>query len=187
MSRVFYHSDWHFNHTFVAGTRGFATSEEHDERLIESINSVVTKRDHLWVLGDLAMGSLTEALKKVQRVNGVKHLVYGNHDGGHPMHRGSHAKMRRYLEAFESVHLHEEHRLGGRKVLLSHFPYDGDHTDQDRHSQWRLRDEGGWLIHGHVHSAWALNGRQINVGVDWNSKPLQGGEIEEIITAMEAE
>ncbi|WNN93686.1 phosphoesterase [Arthrobacter phage CallinAllBarbz] len=167
MSAAYFHADWHLNHTFVAGTRGFASSEEHDEWLIDQINSRVTKRDHLWVLGDVFMGSITAGLAKVSRINGVKHLVLGNHDGAHPMHRRGRANLRRYLEVFDTVQLHAETRLpGGRKVMLSHFPYEGDHTGEDRHGQWRLRDEGAFLIHGHVHDEWFQRGRQINVGVD---------------------
>ena len=183
MSRVFYHSDWHFNHTFVAGTRGYATSQEHDDALIERINSVVTKRDHVWVLGDVFMGSITEGLKQCARVNGVKHLVLGNHDAAHPLHRGSHAKQRRLLEVFESVSLAEQHIIDGERVMLSHFPYRGDHFPGDRFEDWRLRDEGKWLICGHVHREWYQSGRQINVGVDWHREPVVQSEVASIIWA----
>lgn len=172
MSNIYYHSDWHFNHTFVAGTRGFDTAEAHDEWLIENINKTITKRDHLWVLGDVFMGSVTEGLKQVARLNGVKHLVLGNHDAAHPMHKGSHSKQRRFLEVFESVHLHEQHKIAGQAVNLSHFPYTGDHKAEDRYTQWRLRDEGLPLIHGHVHAEWMTRGRQHNVGVDHASTPI---------------
>lgn len=187
MSRRFFHADWHFNHKMVAGLRGFATPDEHDDWLIGNINSVVKKKDHLWVLGDVFMGNIAAGLEKVGRVNGIKHLVLGNHDNPHPIMGKGAASMRRHMEVFESIHLHEQVRLDGRRVMLSHFPYEGDHMSEDRHQQWRLRDEGRWLIHGHVHGEWALHGRQINAGVDWNTKPLQDGEVAEIIKAMESE
>ncbi|UJQ87174.1 phosphoesterase [Arthrobacter phage BaileyBlu] len=167
MSTSYFHSDWHLNHDFVAGTRGFDSAEEHDEWLIDQINSRVTKRDHLWVLGDVFMGSVSAGLDKVSRIQGVKHLVLGNHDAAHPMHRRGRNHLRRFLDVFDSVQLHAETRLpGGRKVMLSHFPYEGDHTSEDRYAQWRLRDEGAFLVHGHVHDEWFQRGRQINVGVD---------------------
>ncbi|QOP65093.1 phosphoesterase [Arthrobacter phage Adumb2043] len=188
MSKVFFHSDWHFNHAFVAETRGYSSAARHDEALIEQINSRVTKRDHLYVLGDVFMGSVSAGLEKVKRVNGIKHLVLGNHDPGHPMHRKSIPHTRRFLDVFESVSLHEQIRLpGGRKVLLSHFPYEGDHTDrEDRYMQWRLRDEGDWLIHGHVHDAWRFNDRQINVGVDFWPYPIDAETMAALIDEMEA-
>lgn len=183
MSVVYYHSDWHFNHEFVAGTRGYASSEDHDNAVIDAVNTRLTKRDHVWVLGDVFMGSVTEGLKQVARINAVKHLVLGNHDAAHPMHNGSHNKLRRFLEVFESVSLHEQHKIAGQKVMLSHFPYAGDHYDADRYEQWRLRDEGLWLINGHVHHAWSREGKQINVGVDTSLAPYSQAELANVIEA----
>ncbi|WNO26053.1 metallophosphoesterase [Arthrobacter phage Wildwest] len=187
MSRVFFHADWHFNHAFVAETRGYASAEEHDEALVARINSVVTKRDHIYVLGDLFMGSVTRGLEQIKRVNGVKHLVLGNHDPGHPMHRKSIPHTRRFLDVFESVSLHEQVKLpGGRKVLLSHFPYEGDHSEKDRYTQWRLPDEGEWLIHGHVHEQWFVKDRQVNVGVDQLTYPVEATTLAALLDEMTA-
>ena len=183
MSNIYYHSDWHLNHGYVAETRGFKTSAEHDEWLIDNINSVVRKRDHIWMLGDLHMGHLGAALESVKKINGVKHLVLGNHDSGHPMHARSHSTQKRYLEAFDSVTLHEQHQFAGFKVMLSHFPYSGDHKDIDRYTEWRLRDRGAYLLHGHVHKEWDTQGRQFNMGVDIHHKPVSRIEIAEMIAA----
>jgi calcineurin-like phosphoesterase family protein len=46
------------------------------------------------------------------------------------------------------------------------YPLHGDHTGETRYTQYRLRDDGLWLAHGHVHTEWAKRGRQVNVGVD---------------------
>lgn len=184
MSRVFYTADTHFNHAFVAGLRGYSDQIAHDDDLIARFNSCVTKRDHLWILGDLGMGSLGLVLMQARRLNGIKHLVLGNHDPGHPMHRGSSAKLRRYLEVFESVHLAEQHILDGIPVLLSHYPYRDDHTEIVRDRQWRLRDEGGWLLHGHVHAEFKSAERQLNVGVDWARTPWTGAEVVEHIRGL---
>lgn len=166
MGTIFYTADTHFEHAFVAGTRGFDTAEEHDEALITRINERTTKRDQLWILGDLGMGSLTKVLAHASKLHAELHLVLGNHDPGHPLHKGSHTKLKRYYEVFESVSLHEQHKVGGRDVLLSHFPFHGDHFPNDRHEAWRLRDTGLPLLHGHVHAEFVINGNQINVGVD---------------------
>lgn len=165
---VFYTSDTHFNHPFVATTRGFETAEEHDEIMIERLNWMVKPHDQLWILGDLFMGSMTLGLEKVARLNGTKHLILGNHDAGHPMHKRSHVQLRRYMDVFESVQLHDMHKFGDRRVMVSHYPYRGDHKPDDRDLQWRLRDEGLPILHGHVHAEWAVRGNQINVGVDRN-------------------
>lgn len=181
MSSIYYHSDWHFNHDFVAKTRNFESAEEHDEVLIENINKTVRKRDQLWVLGDLHMGSLTAALEKIKRVNGAKHLVLGNHDAGHPMHARSHTYLKRYMEVFDSVSVHEQHAFAGHKIMLSHLPYYGDHFNADRFDDWRLRDYGRWLICGHVHQEWAIKDKQINVGVDWYPQPVSRNALASVI------
>ena len=82
---------------------------------------------------------------------------------------------------------------------LSHFPYTGDHTETDRHTEYRLRDRNLPLLHGHTHSPNRLSrGRprglgipgvipwdgplQIHVGVDaWNMTPVNLTEIEHLI------
>lgn len=181
MSNIFYTSDLHFNHEFVARDRRCATAEEHDEALIERFNRVLTKRSQLWILGDVFMGSISVGLPQVDRLLGTKHLVLGNHDAAHPMHKKSHTQLKRFYASFESVHLHEQHLIAGHPVLLSHFPYTGDHTGVDRSPQWRLRDEGKWLLHGHVHKQWGINGRQLNVGVDVNHGPVPREHIEDHI------
>jgi calcineurin-like phosphoesterase family protein len=63
--------------------------------------------------------------------------------------------------------------------MLSHFPYKGDHKPGDRYPEWRLRDEGLPLLHGHVHSAFLISGRQYNVGVDFGNTPLAREYIED--------
>lgn len=179
MSNVFYTSDLHLNHPYVAGIRGHETTIEHDELLIDRFNERLDKNSHLWILGDVFMGSITNGLPMVDRLKGKKHLVLGNHDAAHPMHKKSHTQLRRFYDSFESVHLHEQHNIAGLEILLSHFPYEGDHSEEDRGSQWRLRDEGKWLLHGHVHREWHIRGRQLNMGVDWNYFPVPREDVED--------
>ena len=48
--------------------------------------------------------------------------------------------------------------------LVCHFPYadDGD----DRYPEYRPKDEGLPLLHGHVHSRWQQRGNMLNVSMD---------------------
>ena len=75
-------SDLHIDHKkilkFAGEYRGGSTVEEHNEWLVEQWNSVVTKRDVTWVLGDVAF--TVEGMKYLDRMNGKKVLVLGNHD-----------------------------------------------------------------------------------------------------------
>ena len=98
-----------------------------------------------------------------------------------PGHRDSRKHQRRWLEVFESVQAFAKIRLDGTTVLLSHMPYlgAGDHTLEERHTQFRLHDEGGWLIHGHTHQPERHDGkRSAHAGMDaWGLRPASEGEI----------
>ena len=92
----------------------------------------------------------------------------------HPMYRDSHKRMAMYFPTFASVQLHARKSIGGTRVLLSHFPYQGggDHTAEDRFNQWRLPDLGVPLIHGHTHSDILLSKTPkgtIQVNVAWEA------------------
>lgn len=169
---VWFTSDLHFGHRFVAGLRGFEDPADHDERLMAEWQERVSKDDQVWVLGDLAVSSPVRALDLIQSLPGRKHLIAGNHDGCHPMHRDSHKWQPKYLTAFESVQAFARRRIDGEEILLSHFPYAKDRNEA-RYMQYRLRNEGAWLLHGHTHGSERLEGREIHVGVDaWDFAPV---------------
>jgi calcineurin-like phosphoesterase family protein len=183
---VFFTSDTHFQHRFVAGLRGFATPEEHDEAVIANWNDAITAGDTVWHLGDVGMGRAF--LPLIGRLNGTIHLITGNHDAVWPGHRAAHKHQREWLGFFASVQPFARKRIAGYHVLLSHFPYEGDSGPEDRHSQYRLRNEGMWLLHGHVHSTQVLTPgtRQIHVGLDaWGLRPAPLNEVERLITWQE--
>jgi len=200
MGGAWFTSDTHFNHAMVAGLRGFASAEEHNEAVIVNWNAAVSRDDIVWHLGDVGMRK--PFLPLIKRLNGTIHLVAGNHDAVWPGHRDAFRHQREWLEVFASVQPFARRRLGGHHVLLSHFPYAGDHTEQDRHLQYRLRDEGAWLLHGHTHGkermtftecpfvpfrgepAW--RGRQVHVGLDaWDLRPAAAHEVEALICERE--
>jgi calcineurin-like phosphoesterase family protein len=187
MGRKFYTADLHLGHEKVARLRGFATAEEHDEAIAAKWRDAVRTEDTVWILGDLALASTANGLRRIldmtAQLSGRKHLVAGNHDPVHPMHRNAHRWQLAYLRVFESVQPFARHVIGHSDVLLSHFPYSGDHTKRDRHVQYRLRDEGRWLLHGHTH---AMNrrhsGHQIHVGLEgWDLLPASDEAIEALI------
>lgn len=149
MSKKWVISDLHLGHNnilkYSGSLRGGTTSEEHDEWLIDQINSVVKKGDLLYVLGDVAISE--EALKKVSRIRGQKILIRGNHDI---------YATQRYLEYFQQVY--GLHSFKGT-FWMSHAPV---------HPQ-ELRDRLN--IHGHVHQNSVMDGpapdpRYINACVE---------------------
>src|SRR5437762_12320090 len=116
---VWFTSDLHFGHRLVAGIRGFDSTDEHDEHLMSEWRKRVKPDDQVWVLGDLACSSPTHALELIQWLPGTKHLISGNHDNCHPMHRDSHKWQPKYLAAFASVQPFARRRIDGREILLS--------------------------------------------------------------------
>ncbi len=190
MSEVWFTADSHFGHRALVenGWRsGYANVAEMDEDLIKRWNAVVDKRDTVWHLGDWGLGSPMHHLQIVKRLNGIKHLVPGNHDKCWPARREAYQWQGKFLEAgFSTVQAFARRKILGQTVMMSHFPYIGDHVDTDRFSEFRPVNTGDWLLHGHVHREWRVRGRMINVGVDVNEfQPISLPEIEEIMRAEE--
>ena len=89
--------------------------------------------------------------------------------------------------------------IEGTIVALSHLPpiECGDHKDGVAVYENEVRfmaqrptypPEGIWILCGHVHEAWWIHGRVINVGVDvWNYKPVAAETLRQIILRGEEE
>lgn len=166
---VYFTADLHIGHSKVALTRLPKTNKvsadlaghhdlTHDGVIREVLRRTLTKNDQLWILGDLSAGgrqAQLDALEFIEELRGQTgaqfHLVAGNHDGVHPLNRDAHKWFREYASVFDSVSSAASKKIAGHRVCLSHFPFVGDHTTEDRHTQWRLRDEDRWLLHGHTH------------------------------------
>lgn len=167
-------SDLHIGHILVAGIRGFSDVDSHDKHLAAQWDSRVKDDDQVWVLGDISAGGAKaqrNALLWLKDRPGIKHLVAGNHDGIHPMHRDAYKWHPQYLEVFASIAQTARRRIYGKEVLLSHFPYADDQAESHRHDQWKLPDCGVPVLHGHTHlseksSVSTKDTLQIHVGVD---------------------
>lgn len=186
--RTFFTADQHFGHRNIIDfcDRPFKDVDHMNEMLITLWNDTVAPDDTVFVLGDFAMGKIDTTLKIVGRLNGTKVLVPGNHDRcWTPLHKAGEWQDR-YLEAGFHLVMNttpgEALIVAGTQFAASHFPYAGDSGDEDRYTDWRPRDEGDYLLHGHVHTAWKKNGRQINVGVDvWGYRPVPLETLEEMV------
>jgi calcineurin-like phosphoesterase family protein len=186
-NNIWFTSDWHLGHARIAEFEPArsvlgGTVEERDANLIERFNEVVRPGDSLYNLGDVSMGPIDYSLPLVGQINGRKRLVPGNHDRCWIGDK-RHAKWtQRYLDAGFADILPEQTSMtiGGRRVNLCHFPYDGDShgTGNDRHKEYRMSDRSVPIVHGHVHSEFAERGNQFNVGVDVRDyRPVHYDEI----------
>ena len=143
MSELFFISDTHFYHhniiTFEREHRPFDDVKHMHEVLVDNWNRVVGVKDVVWHLGDVCFGK-AENLQILNRLNGQKKLVMGNHD--------RHG-VREYLKYFRDV----EAAVWWEKCVLTHIPI---HPGQ----QYRFRAN----IHGHLHSKDVM--KIVGVGTD---------------------
>lgn len=81
MGKIFFTSDTHFSHDkeFLYKTRGFNSPQEMNEEIIKRWNSVVSKEDEVYHLGDIVLSNVEEGVECINKLNGIIHLIRGNH------------------------------------------------------------------------------------------------------------
>ena len=79
---IYFIADTHFYHENIIKycNRPFKNSKQMNEYIVNKWNSVVTKDDIVYHLGDVGFGSTDELKELVGRLNGTKILIRGNHD-----------------------------------------------------------------------------------------------------------
>jgi calcineurin-like phosphoesterase family protein len=179
MGEIRFVGDAHLGHRLVAGLRGFAAVEDHDHQILSNMARVARPDTIWWHTGDEAFDGWQGRIKAFAAIPGTHHLVLGNHDRGFPANSSSYKYLSAYREVFASVQLAAKISHQGVGLLICHFPYDGDTEGrgEDRFEQWRLRDLGKPLIHGHTHSAQRVSTSargtvQLHAGLDaWGLVP----------------
>ena len=140
MGKIFYIADWHYSHanSLHFDNRPFKNVEEMNEALITNWNSVVSPGDTVYVLGDMFWCKTTEAIAVMDKLNGQKVLVQGNHDRVHDAQfRSKFVKIDEYMEIKD----------GDRNVVLCHYPI----PCFKNHFY-------GWIhLYGHVHTSFEYN------------------------------
>ena len=144
MSNLFFISDLHFGHYNIlqmSPSRAVlgATLEEQHVSLIDRWNSVVRKKDTVWVLGDVAMSSWAYRATLPQ-LNGYKKLVRGNHDV-----LAETEYRRDFRKIFGAVNME---LFPSCRVVLTHIPI----HPQEMEFRWRFN------VHGHIHEKHVLMG-----------------------------
>lgn len=187
---IFFTSDLHLDHYNVINycKRPFSSVEEMNEQLVFNWNSRVKPDDTIYCVGDFSLSR--KALRFVPRLNGVKILVAGNHDWVFPGHKKYINDTGKYLDAgFNRIeHRSLEIEVNDSVWNVCHFPYRQNPVPEGydaRYWEFRLDDDGRWLLHGHIHGIWKKRGRMIDVGVDsHNYFPVSIDEIEDIMLGV---
>lgn len=180
----FFIADTHFFHDAVATHRGFQTTEQHNRTIIDNIMCDTRPGDTIFFVGDI-VGRTDDANAALDLIdynlpNRTLRLIAGNHDPVHPMSSKAHKHTPDWLKVFHSIQSQTFIKMMGQKIPVSHFPYTGESGSrtEDRHIQWRMRDVGTPIIHGHTHATDPVsisdNGTiQICVSADaWNMGPV---------------
>lgn len=165
MSKIFYTSDQHFDHSNILKycSRSFDTIDEMNEEIIKRYNEIVSKNDTVYFLGDVAFYNKNPR-RLLERLNGHKHLIIGNHDKKN--------KSIKNWSGWASIQDYKEIKDNGRKVVLFHYPL----------WSWNGMYHGTIHLHGHCHGMrprWI--GKKIaDVGVDvWDLRPVSLDTIEQ--------
>lgn len=156
----FFTSDHHFFHHKVIEycSRPFIGVKDMHAVMIERWNAVVKPLDIVYYLGDFGLSHKHKLREIMESLNGDKILIKGNHDGHS---RRAYIEKVGFKDVVPSLFVHD--------LYLCHYPRVGDTQKEERYNLRRLQlDEKQWLICGHVHDAWRINGRDFNVGVDVN-------------------
>ena len=168
MSKKWFTADFHlFHHNIINYCdRPFQTTDEMHETIIAGMNSRVGPNDLLYILGDVSFYAHSGVCKILDRINGKKHLIIGNHD----------AKKLPEAYPWETVSHYKEIKDTGQNIVLMHYPI---------HS-WNKMAHGAIHLHGHCHGTlkssnlgsdyqWDTNMQKfaIDIGVDcWDFKPV---------------
>jgi len=152
MSKTFFIGDTHFGHgnilKFEAQNRPFSNLSDMHEAMVERWNSVVNPDDLVWHLGDVVFGA--QNLWIVNRLNGRKNLVMGNHDH---FHADVYKKYFQKIVGCATISPTKDHRW-----ILTHIPV----------HPYQLESRFTHNIHGHMHSKALEDNRYINVSCERN-------------------
>lgn len=166
---IWFVSDTHFNHGNILKFRtkypdgdlvrpGFLDVQHMNETMIENWNSVVKPNDIVYHLGDVAFGNVTDMENILNRLNGKKRLILGNHD------KFDILVYRRHFKKIGSWRSFGEFE---KKFVACHYPL---HADSFIYRSGGL---DGFCVHGHIHEKVVLkegsdqpDPRYINVCVE---------------------
>lgn len=198
---IFLTSDWHIQHDkcIEFDQRPFKDMSEMIEVLVTRFNSTVPDNGITYFLGDMGMNNPNQIKEVIDRLNGTKILILGNHCN----------KMdSMYNAGFDAVMHGAVLYYGKQRVTMSHCPlldtYREDCSkmtsykevdpnnlplwhgnNKPLHRSLSFKNEGQFHCHGHLHSrpgndrSLKTLGRQMDVGVcAWNYRPVSWSEIQ---------
>jgi calcineurin-like phosphoesterase family protein len=133
-------SDLHFGHTnimkFCPESRARFKNDlaYMNEAMVQEWNELIAPEDLVYILGDVAFMSGSEAGRTVARLNGTKILIEGNHDR-------KTLNDATFRKCFKEVHQYLRIVYNGTVVCMFHYPI----------AEWDQMHRGSVHLHGHLH------------------------------------
>jgi len=144
-------SDCHFGHKNIIKymNRPFDSVADMNKGMIESWNSVVTRSDRVFLVGDAFLCDEKSSAEILEQLNGYKILIAGNHDRSEQSMLGI---------GFDEYHRELSYSFGDiGTALLKHYPLPDLVTK---------RMGFDFLMHGHLHRPPHIQGLKVNVAAD---------------------
>ena len=197
---IFFTSDWHIGHanSIVFDERPFKDIQDMHKGLIKRFNANVPPDGVTYFLGDMGVCGSTLTFEVMNKLNGIKVLVLGNHDKQHNAMYGC---------GFDVVLNGAVLQIAGERVTMSHCPLMGVFREdlshipiekqvenanwhgEHKNKRFSFEDEGQFHLHGHIHSSnktknkKPILGKQYDVGVPaHNYLPVSISQIESWIS-----
>lgn len=154
--KKFVTSDLHiFHHNIIKySNRPFNNADEMNSVLLENWNSVVSKDDVVFNLGDFSFANDEKTVEFLNKLNGIQFFVYGNHDRVMQSDKvqkfcKENGKIVRFCDVMSL-------RYEGHFIFMSHYA----------HRTWDRSHHGSLHLYGHSHGTLPGVGRSMDVGVD---------------------
>lgn len=144
--QVWFTSDLHIGHTNVLkhnSTRNFTNIEEFDKHIIKTWNETVSKKDVIYLLGDIFwMSDKDKAIKLLHSLNGEKHIVFGNHDKTASRIKDEFTSNGtvKYVVFKENTYPFIDVDF---RIFMSHYPM----------LSWNNKGRYSLMLHGHCHGS----------------------------------
>ena len=168
--KILFTSDSHFGHKNILEfcNRPFQNTHEMNETLIKNWNSVVGPKDEIYHLGDFGLASPNYIRSILERLNGRKFLIVGNHDKS----TLKCSDMFEWVKHLHTLKIQDKRARGGvRKVILCHYAM----------RVWDASHYGSYHLYGHSHGTLPENDTlSFDVGVDsWDFTPITYEQVRE--------
>ena len=157
---IFLTADWHIaDPRFELMGRPFTTVDEAIRTLVSNHNTIVSKDDTVYVVGDVCYQKAPEYLDRASLFNGRKILIRGNHDRGI-----TDEQFKKHFATVIPEGYGVDLEVEGIKCYATHYPTKGKN---DRFN-----------LVGHIHGAWKYQLNSLNIGVDvHNFRPVNLSKI----------